>query len=342
MRCVLHAGAFKTGSTSIQQTLAAQDLPDATFFRFHGDANCSAIMSQAYETDPEGRQRFHPQKPEYDPSVREVFLKRLDEGIVAAARAGKTLVISAERIIALSREAKARLASDLSLRFDEVAVICYRRPPADLAASVFQEVCKRRLPEFPTRLKAAGMALRVRDLDGAFGRERVTVVPFDREWLAEGDVLVDFARRTSLSIDLGRAVRANERMSLEAAAFLYAAHRVGAHGGPVLGRVQGLRLAGACIGVGERRLKFSPAALAPLSGACLEGARWLCERMAYPLERFAFTPEGGIGSKAELLAVLDDPALRLKLREAAARAELQGPAAEAVEEALRPNKAARA
>ncbi len=141
--------------------------------------------------------------------------------IVAATPGIDHLILSSEILyLPMGRLEQARLVARLERLGGPVRVVAYVRAPADAYLSTLQQRLKR---------YAAYPGLFVRDnlaiLDSyaeAFGREALSVRPFDRAQMAGGDVVRDFCAVTDIPADLltQRPTDAKPSISAEAMAAL--------------------------------------------------------------------------------------------------------------------------
>ena len=320
---IIHAGMHKTGSGSIQDTFAKLDGDRVDLPTWHGVPSWFVTLFE----------RINPEK------IVDTRHRLLGQTLERrrSGRALRPLLISGEGMSYDHKRAeKGLIAMAEYLREhsgEDVRVIAYVRPPRSFMSSWFQQMCKRGSYRDMATPGVYWPRYRVRfeKLDTVFGRDNVTLKPFQRDRLEGGDVVLDFAREIGFALNPGEVVCANESMSLEAVALLYVCWRFGER----LNRseknyvIWRKRLVGCISGLGSRQFVPVDARTARTVGwryihprpksSCrfvladtftdpvVEANRadldWMEARLGVPLSEPA-VPEGeGIGSEAELIAV---------------------------------------
>ena len=227
MRCVLHIGADKTGTSSIQWTLAANAAAIAArnfhylaagrqFDRrlrhrslgFHFamralDRPARDLQATLGFTDDDSRRRY-----------RQQFARDFDRE-VAGLPDEATVVISDEALFVYSEPATAaNAAAFLKPRFAETEIIVYlRRPDLYLASRYSQHVKmggRMTLAEYAAANAHKRLYFnRLKNWSDAFGRPHLIIRPFDRAVLAGGDVVVDLLGQIGLDSSGLDIVRSN-------------------------------------------------------------------------------------------------------------------------------------
>jgi hypothetical protein len=120
-----------------------------------------------------------------------------------------------------------RFAALLRQRYDSITVLCYLRRQDRLAVSHRKQVSEGNTPAarfygvMATPLPEYAMHLdRYFDYNEklseiwakAFGRQNITVVPYDRKTLVGGDIVEDFAHRCGLQFNLTEPIRVNSSL----------------------------------------------------------------------------------------------------------------------------------
>ncbi len=210
MRCVLHIGADKTGTFSIQRTLAANP-QELAANRLHYLAAGRTIAGTTYSRQIGFRFAMSPlERPARDMQnklgltatdarrrYRDAFESSFDSELSALA-ADVTVLLSDEALFQFAdRQTAANAAAFLDRRFSEVSIVCYLRRPDSLLASRYSQHVKTggtlTLAEFVQR---RGDKLfyfpRLKAWSDAFRRSRLTIRAFDRHKLLNGDVIDDF------------------------------------------------------------------------------------------------------------------------------------------------------
>ena len=125
-KLIIHTGMHKTGSSSIQDTLAAAlNHPEYHYFSFDGRPNSSQAILQGFHYNNPGKQR-----------MRESISSSLQS---CKANIG---IISAEGINRLVKKNLIELFAVLKKHADTIQVVSYVREPRGRIESSFQEVLK--------------------------------------------------------------------------------------------------------------------------------------------------------------------------------------------------------
>lgn len=302
---ILHVGMGKTGSTSIQYSLDAADLPLHHYVRT-GGSNHSDVFIALFGPDNHRRNLFQIREGRSDAALREQQTE-WRRALKAELRDTRkpAVIFSAEALAMPNADAGAvaALRDILAPHFDRFQVIGYVRPPISYLQSSFQQRVK--CGEW-SRLTLTPLAYRSRfeKFDRLFGRENVTLVKFDRATLAGGDVVLDFTRRIGVALRPDQVISRNETLSLEVMALLFARNcHCPSHMGHPEYSADILRLLDALAGIGTRRLRFSPALVQPHLDAAAEDLDWIEDRLGVPLRDLPETGSDVVGSAEDLLAV---------------------------------------
>jgi hypothetical protein len=234
MHLILHIGTAKTGTTSLQVSLAS-------------NRRALARRGVLYPEPPAHRVNHNLLTTLLGPSVRvpREFLEMGDEASLrklgqrywdgirreVARSAANVVVISGEYFYGLPGEGVARLRELLAdLAGDDIEVACYLRGPAEYYVSMMQQQVKAsHTVQPPSRFQWRAAACLTRYLE-TFSAPLV-VRSAERPALVQGDVRRDFVQTFLPQIDLGgpitRAPILNESMSAEAMCILQAVRRRG-------------------------------------------------------------------------------------------------------------------
>ena len=300
--CIIHIGMHKTGSTSIQESLAG--FRDDQFFyaQLGGGGNHSLPIFSLFSPRAELHHLHRTANRRGDALARYIsdIWSELDRSITRAR--GRTLVISGEDISALKEPALAELRDRFLERFKSLTIVGYVRPPAGFMASNFQQRVKSGSIDF---LKPRRMYKKYEDLfgkfDRVFGRDNVLLKKFDRKKFPDGCVVQDFCQWIGMSFPKQRIVRHNESLSRQAVAALFTYRKLGGRLGPhPIGGPAGTVL-GALIG-GNEKFRFSPEAVKPVLEANRNDIEWIEARIGEPLqEEFDEEQPGDVRHEADLL-----------------------------------------
>jgi hypothetical protein len=237
---ILHVGMPKTGTSSIQETLAvALRDPRFRYVRLGlangsralqclvGDQPVAAHVHHAQGIDPEAMRRRAPE-----------FRRAWESQLTRAREAGATPVVSAEDCWFFKHHELRRVREMVEGYGFRAAVLVYLRPPLEWVTSMFQELLKSGHHVFADRLllpHTGGTGLfepfgfdylhRIDALEDVFGCGNIAVRAFRRDALFGGCVVRDFCRQLGIELCPRRIRKVNERLSLDATRFLYAYNR---------------------------------------------------------------------------------------------------------------------
>jgi hypothetical protein len=295
-RCILHAGMYKTGTTSIQHNLRGFADDRFVYADFGKNANHGRAIfgllgfgTKGIPAPSAGRQRE--------------ALARFRR-CLAAAR-GRTLVLSGEDLVLLPRDRLKRLRDILRETCDEITVAAAVREPAGLLASTFQERLKR-LPRPRIRLlKYRGYRRDFEKFDEVFGRENVTLWKFDPVTYPGGCAVRDFCARLGIALPENRIARFNESLSREALGLLYIYRRAGGElGSMTMTGAQNLRLEAALRPIGRLPMRFHPDAVRPVLEENRDDIGWMERRLDRPLlEPAGPDRPGDVRDESDLLTI---------------------------------------
>lgn len=225
---IVHIGMHKTGSSSIQETFSKHIFPDIEYLEVSKDfgyPNHSGFISTAFLEAPE-LYHTHVKNGRTGSEVQRLKKRYLGELAASLSRSqSRRVLISAEDLSAPNWKISERREF---LRFllsyaKSVSLVGYVRPPSGFMASAFQQILKGGAnisvdnPNlWPFYRERFGPWIEL------LGKESVTLVPFDRNSLIQGDVVLDFAERVGVDLNSSDVVRVNESLSVEATALLCA------------------------------------------------------------------------------------------------------------------------
>ena len=236
MRCILHIGTEKTGTTAIQQHLYA----NRAAIRASGIAVCTSLgkgnnraLSAAFVSNDKSDD-FHRSNNIEDAGVRETWkqkiFKSLSREVSKARDDACAIVISSEHLHSrlVSPGEVVALHDFLEPLFDKIDIICYLRRQDKMALSRYSEALRAGLTpasplprgvlrgktELPAYFNFEALLNRWAD---AFGEQSIKPRIYSRTELLGGDVVQDFLRVLGVtSSDTAIAERKNIALSAEA------------------------------------------------------------------------------------------------------------------------------
>ena len=301
-RCVIHIGAHKTGSTSIQYSLDGFADDRLVYAKFD-DPNHSLAMFSLFSPHPE-KHHIHRGNATSGAKLSDYVSKRrkeLERAISAAN--GRTLVISGEDISILSEDGLVRIRDFFMQHFDDLRIVGYVRPPAALIASVFQERIKAGAVQLRLDREHLNYQARFEKFDKIFGRSNVTLWKFDPAFFPGGCAVRDFCARLEIALPQKRIVRLNESLPREAVSMFFT-YRVLSpkHGYAILKAGQCQMLGELIAKVCNSRFRFSPDVIGPILQKNLKDIRWMEARLGQSLaEPLGAHRPGDIRSESDLL-----------------------------------------
>lgn len=214
---LLHIGMHKTGSSSIQQSLAGFD-DGRTLYSKIG-VNHSAPMVTIFKRDYLNYHIWQQRGlgPKEVEARRTKFIEILDAELSRSDR--ERLIISGEGMSILQDDEKRSLIDYIKGKGCEIKVIAYARDPLSFAASVTLEKIR------GGRTDKIGVIRpdykkRIGPFVDLVGRENVVVREFNRERLIDRDVVRDFAQTIDIDLPADAIVVANESLPEPAAKLL--------------------------------------------------------------------------------------------------------------------------
>lgn len=321
-KCILHVGMHKTGSTSIQNSLAELDDEKFYYARIMGSPNHSVGMFGAFAERPD---RGH---------VRKMMLrkKRTVDEIVGEAKRGikasiaaageRTLVISGEGMLRLNENDLKRLRKFFERHgYSEFEILAYIRPPGGYLSSAIQQRIKAGgFKDFRIEQSLPDYREKFEKFDQVFGAENVKLSKFDRALLKNGDVVEDFCERSGIPVDSIEITRKNEAVSRLTALLVYQYHRhCDVEQLPPLKAGQSPRLDELLKKLDPAKFKLTPDVLAPAIEKIKPDIEWMEKRLGQSLdEELGGNDELGIGSQADLMKPVEG--INAKLRQVLAEA----------------------
>lgn len=233
MRCVLHIGTEKTGTTALQSALSDQrdrlSRKGVYYARSPGSFNCRGLVAAftpIHITD-EFRIQHDLTEPEKFVDWRQRLLDETLNEINSAKTGHHTYVLSSEHFSSRLKKQEDinALADYLRAGFDDISVVCYLRRQDLMATSRINEGLRAGFPQrwFP-KIKSYGGLPHLYDYQAliqrwsdAFGETTIRLRVFERTKLVGGDVLTDFSEsELGLRLTQREKKKSNASLSLPA------------------------------------------------------------------------------------------------------------------------------
>ena len=169
---VIHFGMAKTGSSSIQSTLAKTTSLHRFRYLFVNEVNIGRHLAVAFMSSPERMQAN--QKRGLGRSEllaeRKAVLESLEQQLKEDA---DLFVLSSEMISLLDQPALVAMRDWFSSRVDSISLMGYVREPASYMESMFQQSLKAGNSRFDISRRYPDYQARFQSIERAFGRERI-------------------------------------------------------------------------------------------------------------------------------------------------------------------------
>ena len=227
-RIVLHVGMHKTGSTSIQASLAGYrdgvfeyaTLPPVVKAEREHAYNHSFLINTAFDKDSKRvgmLLRVGVVANDFD-RVR-VQCRDALEACLRASEA-EVLILSAETITNFDLESTQELGVLLRQYASDIQVYAYVRDPFDYVKAITQEAIK--WGHAGDHLHPLSYRNNFDHIEDVFGAECVSYRLYRREKLLNGDVIADFGSWIGLKKDPAHRLEANVTLSTDAVRCIYA------------------------------------------------------------------------------------------------------------------------
>ena len=227
LRCLLHAGIPKTGSSSIQESLYHGLAHPGFRYVSLGEVTGGRILATAFSSTAHHHhvhRKLGLTRAQID-QQRIHLRQEIESRIQLARRKQQTLIFSSECFWALPAEDLEQFRNLLERNGYAVEVIVYLRAWKSWLESCFQEYVKLGGSRFEVANEEYAIHRdfqhHLSKLDSVFGSAQVRAVDFRPDRFPGGCVVQDFCSRTQIPLASQRIRRANEGISLPALQLLY-------------------------------------------------------------------------------------------------------------------------
>lgn len=235
MKCLLHIGMHKTGTTAIQSALQHYDDGDSFYARL-GEPNHSIPIVSAI-SKRQNWEHWHSKGLTEAEIVRKAEAARATLLDQLSRRDRKRIVISGEEISMLPRPDAENLIACIREYCDDITALIYVRDPAEFATSAFQQMVK---GGFRTAVRSVHplYGFRIKKFRDLLGPENLIVRNYARSVLKGGDAVTDFCAVVGLDAARAGPQEPNEAMPADALRWLFLFNQTSPlyQGHPYLGR----------------------------------------------------------------------------------------------------------
>ena len=228
-RCWLHIGMHKTGTTSLQASLASVDEPAGwNFIRIDGRRNMGSALYAMFASKPH-RYHWFQKRGDTPEQVAKAGIK-LRKKFVNAINdcTQENFIISGESLSLIDPRGIAALYEFLKPLCDEIRVIGYVRPPIAFKISFFQQRVKHSNCTFDFSDFKLNYHKRFKKFDDVFGVANVMLRIFEPAMFKNQCVVEDFCQQIGIQAPKSISViRVNESLCREACGILYAYRKFG-------------------------------------------------------------------------------------------------------------------
>lgn len=300
--CWIHIGMHKTGSTSIQESLAKAGRGEGwSYVKLDSLPNLNRALFAMFDSNPNRHPVFVKQglSPEAIAERRERLRGKLRRLIQKFK--GGNLILSTEMASLMDQAGVQEMRDFLAPWFDEIRIIGYVRPPQAFKNSLFQEQVKHGKGTL-NNMTLPRYRMRFEKYDKVFGRENVMLREFKPSAFPNKCIVSDFCEVVGIAAP-AEVTRVNESLSREACGLLYAYRKFGPGYGTGEEVVrENNQLIAPLLQMEGTKFRFSNAIIGK-TPAELEDQAWMEERLGASLEEREDENGSEVGSEEDLLRI---------------------------------------
>lgn len=302
---IIHFGMHKTGSSSIQQSLAER-LDDSKFrYLSLGSSNSSGSIAVGFRRNPEN---YHGSKKRGSTREdlrleRQAIHRNLTAALTSNDARKATPILSAEYVSVMKAGEFGDLCDFFGRHGYDVTAVGYVRSPKGFMESAFQQRLKGGYKAFDVANMYPDYRRNFEKFESVLGKERVRLWHFDTESFPGGCVVQDFCGKIGIRFRPQDVIRVNEGMSLPALSLLYAYRKFGPGYGVGATVIRENHLLNTKVAeLRGPKLRFHSSLVAPVIEAEREDIAWMEQRLGTSLAEDLARDDGrAIRSEEELL-----------------------------------------
>lgn len=300
--CWLHIGMHKTGSTSIQESLAKAGRGEGwSYVKLDSLPNLNRALFAMFDSNPSRHPVFVKQglPPEVIAERRERLRGKLRR--VIQKFKGGNLILSTEMASLMDQAGVQEMRDFLAPWFDEIRIVGYVRAPQAFKNSLFQEQVKHGKGTL-NNMTLPRYRMRFEKYDKVFGRGNVLLREFKPSSFSNKCIVSDFCEVVGITPP-AEIVRVNESLSREACGLLYAYRKFG----PGYGKGEEVvkennQLIAPLLRMEGTKFRFSNHIIGK-STAELEDQAWIEERLGVSLDERDVEDGAEVGGEEDLLRI---------------------------------------
>lgn len=302
---ILHIGMFKTGTSTIQNTLHEHPIgKNFCYFKFEAPNHSMVMISMFYinrykKIIAQKNRTINNQTIEQN---RKRIKKQILENIKNCPN--EKMIISGEFLTEFGDIALKRLKEFFNEYFHKITIIAYIRSPKSYIESAFQETLKGGNKEFNLEERYPFYRKNFEKFDKIFGKENVILVKFQRESLKGNDIVKDFFFRMNLEGEDMKIISTNESMPKELASLFYLRNKYKTDKkNRIETRKESNKILKRLRGIKGKKLKFHSDLVVPILSKHIDDIKWMEQRLGTSLEENMLDDDDAVRSEDDLMEI---------------------------------------